>query len=161
MVEKKDGLIDHEEEKLWSDMWSIKESLYSLQQEFDKQKNYNESPTNVDFALSQLTQNVFLQFDYESAKLEQILQKHPEISALMNSVAQKNAQKENNETFDTDLLQQEKTLLFDLLNSVLASLHKQIDEEKVNWYTFEATTFYKKIPLINTIFEFLAKKAQM
>lgn len=161
MVEKKDGLIDYEEEKIWSDIWSIKESLYGLQKEFDKQKNYNESPTNVDLALSQLTQNVFLKFDYESAKLEQILQKHPELSSLMNSVAKKNAQKENNETIDTDLLQQEKTLLFDLLNSILASLNKQIDEERVRWYTFEATNFYKKIPLINTIFEFLAKKAQM
>jgi hypothetical protein len=78
-----------------------------------------------------LTYNVTETFNYESEKLEQILQKHPELVSLMNSVVKKNTQKENNETIDTDLLQQEKSLLFDLLNSILASLNKQIDEESV------------------------------
>lgn len=139
----------------------VQELLRDFKKELQNQSREKQTPTKVDYALSQLTDHVAETFSYESSKLEQIFQKHPELMTLLNSVSQKNEQQNNNETIDTELLQQEKMLLVDLLHSIVASVNKQIDEEKVSWYTAEAVSFYQKIPLINTLFAFLAKKANI
>jgi hypothetical protein len=155
MIEKNDLFNGQQWETNESNIGSIQELLINFKNELENQNDKTEVLSNVDRALSMLTYNVTETFNYESEKLEQILQKHPELVSLMNSVVKKNTQKENNETIDTDLLQQEKSLLFDLLNSILASLNKQIDEESVKWYAQWSTEFFKFIPW----YSFLVEKA--
>lgn len=153
MIEKNDLFNGQQWETNESNIGSIQELLINFKNELENQNDKTEVLSNVDRALSMLTHNVTETFNYEFEKLEQILQKHPELVTLMNSVVKKNAQKENNETIDTDLLQQEKSLLFDLLNSIVASLNKQIDEEVVKWYAQSSTEFYKLIPWYSYLVE--------
>ncbi|MBP6256547.1 hypothetical protein KA405_02235 [Patescibacteria group bacterium] len=127
MIEKKDVINDKQTEKIDSSIGSMHEVLLNFKKELEKQNNDSESLSIVDRSLLQLTQHVTERYNYESEKIEQIVQKHPELATLMNSVVNnKNAQNESNESFK-DL----KSLVNDLLHSIIASLNKQIDEESV------------------------------
>jgi hypothetical protein len=148
MVENKDEFIDSNQEKSVSSILSLKQSLSILKQEFQDW----EKPTDADNKLWQLTEKVALMSELETAKMEQLMQEHPELHTLMESIVKK---VNNNDTAQekNDLFDQEKKLLVDLWYSVLASMHKQEAEKNVKWYAQWSTDFFKFIPWYSYLVE--------
>lgn len=150
---------NYENQEQWShEFLAFTHALHVLKKEFSENDAQKEQ-TKTDIALGQLAEKVSLVSDFESHTFEQLLQRHPELTLLMQRIVHKINQKNTTEWIDADVLQNEKELLLDLWYSIIASLNKQNDEEIVKWDIQEGMTFFKKIPIINWIYKYLADKA--